>query len=398
MKITFLGDIMCEKGQIKSHTLADGSFDFSNMFCNISGLKDTDWVVANLETPIAPQQLFVSELYSFNAPEEFAQEVKECGVDMVIGANNHCLDRGKEGLLETIDTLHEVGFDVLGIHNKKEESYIIKNICGIKVGFMAFTYGTNAFVNNCYLDDTEDYMVDLLQAQELACKWEKQLVSSNALVVRYVRKIGRTLGAFQLNKPVHERRGKHGKQERKLKSTIKECKKAGAEAIFVCIHIGGQYNDKPNNYTRKMCKKILRWGRNCVKAVIANHEHVIHPMDISQINSEKIAVYSLGNFISEAGNIVAPYDKSAEYSMAFHVYIERIKGKLELRYAFSLYKSSALNGKIYTKALIDCINEEQDKEEKRVLLEKNNLFVNKILGTQDRKYKLQREYEIGMED
>lgn len=41
----------------------------------------------------------------------------------------------------------------------------------------------------------------------------------------------------------------------------------------MCMHIGGQYNESPSAYTKRMAKWLHK--HNC-EIVIANHEHVIH--------------------------------------------------------------------------------------------------------------------------
>ena len=158
MRISVFGDVMCDITLY--NRIKDGTDDYQSIFENVRNiLNESDYCVCNLETPIAGENLeYVNKQFSFNAPVEFAKTVKNVGFDMVMCANNHCLDRGTEGLKNTIENLSGCGLELIGIHTKKEESYKIAEISGLKVGFINFTYGTNAFANNIYLKRKERFL------------------------------------------------------------------------------------------------------------------------------------------------------------------------------------------------------------------------------------------------
>ena len=164
MRITIFGDTMFADSYMDSFSCISAD-EYIKSFCEVKGVIDSsDYVILNLETPVAGEENgYVEELYSFNAPTEFAMAIKNIGVDMVLCANNHILDRGIDGLLATAKNLKACNLSFIGIHEKKEPSYKIVNIEGLKVGFLNFTYGTNAFSNGNYLTNNQQYMVDLLQ-------------------------------------------------------------------------------------------------------------------------------------------------------------------------------------------------------------------------------------------
>ncbi|MDU7925862.1 MAG: CapA family protein, partial [Finegoldia magna] len=91
-KISFIGDIMCEPMLLKASKINKG-YNFDGVFEYIRDfLKESDYVVANLETPIAGEQLgFTSSLFEFNAPIEFLDALKDAGINLVTTANNHSL-------------------------------------------------------------------------------------------------------------------------------------------------------------------------------------------------------------------------------------------------------------------------------------------------------------------
>lgn len=77
-----------------------GIYNYDRIFEKVAYvLKDSDYVVGNLETPIAGEELeYTKEPTVFNTPLAFAQSIKKAGFDFVSIANNHCLDRGVIGL------------------------------------------------------------------------------------------------------------------------------------------------------------------------------------------------------------------------------------------------------------------------------------------------------------
>lgn len=322
MKLTFIGDIMMTKEQLGLFH-GKGGYNFENAFEGLEKICEKDsFVIANLETPIAGEKAkYTHERYSFNSPIEFADSIKKCGVDMVTTANNHCLDRKQSGLIQTIDNLDKVGLLHIGTHKSEEESFFIKNINGIKVGFLSFTYGTNAFSNNVYLKHNEQYMVDLLQRQELSNVIERKIWFSQRFIFRCIKKLIKLLHIIDFSVPVYEKREKSKNELRHYVNSIRKCKENGAEYIISLIHVGGQYNDKPSSYTKMICDISKKNG---VNAVIANHEHVIHGVDTEMVSDNYFCIYSLGNYLSDAGVTNEPYDKMAEYSAIVTIDINKM--------------------------------------------------------------------------
>ena len=50
--------------------------------------------------------------------------------------------------------------------SKNENRILVLEINGINLAILAYTYGTNAAFNNCYLRNDEKYMVNLFKEQE----------------------------------------------------------------------------------------------------------------------------------------------------------------------------------------------------------------------------------------
>ena len=83
MKITFLGDIMCEPPVLAGAQQKDGSYNFDYVFARAQGLIDeADYVVGNLETPMCAKEMgYCNDFADFGCPEAMADALKDAGVD-----------------------------------------------------------------------------------------------------------------------------------------------------------------------------------------------------------------------------------------------------------------------------------------------------------------------------
>ena len=165
MKITFTGDILCQQDMTEN-----SNKNYIPMLAKTNSLfGNSDYLVGNLETPIAGEKLgFTNERYCFNTPDEFLDMLKAAGFNLLSLANNHCMDRGEEGMLNTLATCRKYGFDTVGVHACPEdrEKIFVKELDGIKVAFINYTYGTNAFAHHRFIKDGNGYLVNLFQPEE----------------------------------------------------------------------------------------------------------------------------------------------------------------------------------------------------------------------------------------
>src|SRR5699024_11681068 len=100
--------------------------------------------------------------------EQFIESIKNSGIDMVTTATNHSLDRGVEGLKRNLDTLNKYNLENTGTYLTKEDSEKVfyKEIDGIKIAFLNYTYGTNTHINGEILSSDELFHVGLLKPQK----------------------------------------------------------------------------------------------------------------------------------------------------------------------------------------------------------------------------------------
>ena len=396
MKITFLGDIMCKATMLSSYQNTDGSYDFTPLFQNVHELlSESSLVCGNLETPISHnREDYSKELYCFCSPIELANAAKSAGINLVFTANNHCLDRGVSGLDETIKCLDEVGLYHTGVFCKKNVAPLVVDVEGIRIGFMSYTYGTNAFSNHCYLKKSEYWRVNLFQNQELSSRLER-FCKNTRFVNRLYSIFLKITHNPNYSLPIYERRERRLGCRRELIKSIRTMYACSPDIIVMSMHTGGQYNNVASNDTRALTEYLLSHG---VNVVAGTHEHVVHGGTFERQGSNKIATYSLGNFDGTAGVYDKPFDKMSEYSIAWHVYIDKICEKVSIvKTSFSILKSLKLDGcekGITVYPVYDLIINSNDDSEKEQLLHDLYEIGKRFSGHDISNLGVMKEYEL----
>ena len=79
MKITVVGDIMCEPPILHAAKKPDGTYDFSPMYEKVKPLfSKSDYVIGNMETVLAGEEAgYTENFFSFNAPDSFGEALKD---------------------------------------------------------------------------------------------------------------------------------------------------------------------------------------------------------------------------------------------------------------------------------------------------------------------------------
>lgn len=248
--LIFFGDAMQHGMQLeRARELGSPSnpYNFDGCFELIApAVKDADYAVVNLELPLGGGPDY-SGYPMFSAPDSYAMALKNAGFDLFLTANNHCLDRKDAGLRRTLTVLDSLKVDHIGTYNDSSERGrlvpFIKEINGIKVGFLNYTYGTNG------------------------------MTAGSGAEVSYINR-------------------------EKMKNEIEATRKAGAEIIVAMPHWGVEYVLNENDEQRSLADFMLKQG---VDIIIGGHPHVVQPMKVitdADSGKKSLVVYSLGNFIS----------------------------------------------------------------------------------------------------
>lgn len=163
--IRSLGEIAIETDLLNSAFDAETStFDFSPMFSEISAaIGNADYTVADVEGTLGDKSAMSGNGATMRTPSALLTALKDCGVDMLTLANDHILDGSVEELNATMANVTAAGMDYIGTATSQEErnTPVIKEINGIKVGFLAYTESVNGNESNLSAEQRQ-YAVSMI--------------------------------------------------------------------------------------------------------------------------------------------------------------------------------------------------------------------------------------------
>ena len=356
--IVFLGDVCCKPQQIS--LIEKGGRSYDEIFASASKLyKHSDYVVANLETPIAGAELrYSSSSACFNTPIGFAKAAKDSGISFVTTANNHSMDRGIAGCGRTLDSLDKIGLEHTGTYRSQGESKAVKvvEVCGVRIALVTATYGTNTKYGADILPPDVDWMVDMLKKQELPIALQQK--HKNISFLQRVKKkiLSAVPGRMRssLSVLVH---GQRPIQYAPKQDYMADCvprseitntvslaylerylekirhAKLVSDVIVALPHIGGQYNPAPGYYHKFIVDQSIAAGADIV---IANHAHV--PLPIKVTDDGILIAHALGNFC------FTPYvdwfldHVFSEYNIVLHIWLD-VRSKRLVRYEYEVLKN-----------------------------------------------------------
>ena len=251
--MTALGDSLCHNTQYwDAYNNETKEYDFSYVYEDIIDYtQNSDITIGSLETTFAGEERGYSNYPTFNTPDSLATALKNIGVDIISLAGNHALDYGYTGLSRTIDVLDNAGISHLGTYKTAEdqEKLLIKNVKGVNIAFINYTYGTNGIP----VPSGKEYCVNLI---------DKDLI----------------------------------------KKQIKQAKEQNVDIIVACMHWGTEYRTTANSEQKELADFLFENG---VDIILGNHPHVIEPMEKRTITledgteKEVFVVYALGNFTAD---------------------------------------------------------------------------------------------------
>lgn len=243
VSLLFLGDIMQHDSQIEAaYNPATGKYEYSKCFKLLKPyFQSVDLTVGNLELTLGGRPF--KGYPQFSAPDELAVTLKEVGVDVLVTANNHSMDRRTKGLNRTISVLDSLGIQHTGTFRDSTERAskypLILSKNGIRLALLNYTYGTNG------IPVTKPSIVNLIDTALI----RQDLIHANGL------------------KP---------------------------DAIAVFMHWGDEYQTQPNAFQKRLAEFCFKHGATLV---IGAHPHVLQPMEWRREHNQLVA-YSLGNFVS----------------------------------------------------------------------------------------------------
>lgn len=177
VKITAIGDVLLEEPILNYF----GSGDWKDYMDDIRPiLQEDDLTIANQEVPIGGEELGIEGIdFQFNSPNATAKNLADTSIEFVSLANNHAMDRGLQGIINTEANLDAAGIGHTGAYSSEEEagSFEIREINGMKIAILSTTYGTNKPVDpawsvnvfqSVYSNASDKIIADIQEAKKQA--------------------------------------------------------------------------------------------------------------------------------------------------------------------------------------------------------------------------------------
>lgn len=232
VSVAIIGDVMMHSDQLEydSSEFLDGIEDW---------LRDCDFACANMEFTLAGKPY--TGYPSFSAPDEYARNISNSGINVFLTANNHILDKGTKGMERTLEVYRSMGVPFTGSAGNPEEKRgnhpLLLRRRGISIAIINFTYGTNGSAGK---DWPVVYRMD----------------------------------------------------EADIADVFSRARKSHADFIIAIPHWGKEYELTHSDTQDKWARKLVELGAD---AIIGAHPHVVQ--DSTHINGVPV-IYSIGNAVS----------------------------------------------------------------------------------------------------
>ena len=398
-RITFVGDIMCEK-PLQRACDARGAAVFDRVFSRTKALfASSDYVVGNLETVFGgAERGYTRELYRFNTPDDFARAVADGGFDLLTVATNHSLDAGVEGLDRTLDVLDRYGLAHTGAYRTPpDHRCLIREIGGLRVAFLNYTYGTNVHETGVLLREDELFRLDLLKPQTFRLQdYEGKAVgpfrrkvstalrgvTSDETRVRLKRLLGMEYNAVRVD------RIDECEPYRAYLPAIREellYARQHADAVVACLHCGGQFNPSPGGLSEFYAAFFAENGSD---AVVCHHAHVVQRL--SYVGNVPVA-YCLGNYSISPSSVYLLHGHFPTCSVALHLTVGESR---PVGVSYTVLKTVEERGVPVTWPADELYGRLPEKE-RAALLREVNAVRSRFSGGDCEGEAIQREYLLG---
>jgi len=201
----------------------------------------------------------------FNVPHETAKALAEVGFDACSTASNHSLDRGSQGIYDTLDVMDRYGIGHAGTARSPEEREPrLYDAGGVPVGHLSYT----AFTNFGF--------------EAVDRSWELDIADTEAILADAAA--------------IRER---------------------GAEFVILSIHWGVEYQVQPTAGQVEMAEELL--ASPDLDLILGHHTHVVSPIDWV---GDEVVIYGIGNFISNIRGLSDGTKIGGEDGMIVHLRVQ----------------------------------------------------------------------------
>lgn len=300
--LVMVGDALIHSNIYLDAKKSDGTYDFKPMLELTKPITSKyDLAYYNQETILGGTSLGISSYPRFNSPTEVGDAFLDSGFNLVSLANNHTMDKGEQGVINSLnywnekkDVVHAGQYS--SFDDRDSVNVYEKN--GIKYAFFSYTTWTNGletptgkeYLNNVYSNDKAQNDIS------------------------------------------------------KVRDSV--------DVVIVAMHWGNEYSLGVSDKQIEIANYLSSLG---VEIIIGSHPHVVEPVEFI---GKTLVIYSLGNFISDqegierlTGLMMSVDIKKSVDSGITTISLDNLKADLVYTYSkygrgFKVYPYSELNNVI----------------------------------------------------
>lgn len=239
-----VGDIMLGRSIAGTVAARGANYPFAAAAPLLAG---ADLRFANLELPLTERGRPAPKDYVFRASPDSAIALKDAGFGVITLANNHMLDYGAEGLLDTVAALDRVGVMHIGAGRDSATAHspTVATVNGLRVAFLGYINTPN--------DSRSGWVAESMAAGP----------SSPGVAWGLAESVRRDVAAARQQ----------------------------SDLVIVAMHSGYEYTTAPNDVQRAIAYAAIDAG---AALVIGAHPHVLQGIEFYK---NAPIVYSLGDFV-----------------------------------------------------------------------------------------------------
>ncbi len=274
VRVMFVGDVMVGEREADALQEASASGSRPGLFPVFDNL---DLLVGNLEVPLTTRGYPAEKLIAWRTSPSVASFLAQLGFNVLTLANNHVMDYGTLGLLDTIDALRGAGIVVGGAGENLEQASKPVSVAmtgGVKMSILAVS---------CSLPPGSAAGIERPGVAPL------RVTTSFIVSRRFYDCPG--VSPIVKTEPVTE-------DVEHLTREITRLKQEG-HIVVVYIHWGIGYTTAPADYQRELIDRFVGAG---VDMIAGHHPHI---MEGVQVVDRVPVFYSLSNFAIH-DSVVAP--------------------------------------------------------------------------------------------
>lgn len=256
IELAFAGDLNITD-KVVAAGATDSGYHYSEIFQDVLPvLASADQTILNFEGNLCGSP-YGSQ--STSAPIEILEALSDAGVDLLQVANSCTINNGLLGLADTLKNIRNAGMEPLGAYATTDEfhqsrGFVLRQINGIKVAFVAFTKG----MDNIALPAGQEDCVNLLYTDYTSTY---QTVDTKGIT-----------------------------------SVLQNIAAEEPDVTIALLHWGSEFNAQISNSQKKIVQLMKNEG---VDAIIGTHSHQLQQIEFDEENSTFVA-YSLGDFWGDA--------------------------------------------------------------------------------------------------